>query len=68
MIAQKLTVRKVLNILFYYLVFFSEKISLIWDKTGKYYNLGKGLMLFIDKKLAIKKDKIQKIIFTQNFK
>ena len=27
MIAQKLTVRKVLNILFYFLVFFSEKIS-----------------------------------------
>ena len=48
--------------------FQGKEISLIWDKTGKYYNLGKGLMLFIDKKLAIKKDKIQKIIFTQNFK
>ena len=46
--------------------FQGKEISLIWDKTGKYYNLGKGLMLFIDKKLAIKKDKIQKIIFTQN--
>ena len=48
--------------------FQGKEISLIWDKTGKYYNLGQGLMLFIDKKLAIKKDKIQKIIFTQNFK
>ena len=48
--------------------FQGKEISLIWDKTGKYYNLGKGLMLFVDKKLVIKKDKIQKIIFTQNFK
>jgi len=48
--------------------FQGKEISLVWDKTGKHYNLVKGLMLFIDKKLTIKKDKIQKIIFTQNFK
>lgn len=46
--------------------FQGKEISLVWDKTGKHYNLGKGLMLFIDHKLAIKKDNIQKIIFNQN--
>jgi len=46
--------------------FQGKEISLVWDKTGKHYKLGKGLMLFIDQKLAIKKDNVQKIIFTQN--
>ena len=46
--------------------FQGKEISLVWDKTGKHYNLGKGLMLFIDQKLVVKKDNIQKIIFIKN--
>ena len=43
--------------------FQGKKIDLIWDKTGNQYQLGKGLMLFVDQNLVIQKDKIQKIIF-----
>ncbi len=46
--------------------FQGKEISLIWDKTGEQYNLGKGLMLFVDEKLVIQKDKIQKIFFNYN--
>ena len=41
--------------------FQGRDISLIWDKTGEKYGLGKGLMLFIDKILVEQKDKIQNI-------
>ncbi len=41
--------------------FQGKDISLIWDKTGEKYGLGKGLMLFIDKILVEQKDKIQNI-------
>ena len=41
--------------------FQGKDISLIWDKTGEKYGLGKGLMLFVDKILVEQKDRIQKI-------
>ena len=41
--------------------FQGKEIDLIWDKTGDHYNLGKGLMLFIDQKLVTQKEKVQKI-------
>ena len=41
--------------------FQGKEISLIWDKTGEKYGLGKGLILFVDKIQVEQKDKIQKI-------
>ena len=41
--------------------FQGKDISLIWDKTGEKYGLGRGLMLFVDKILVEQKDKIQNI-------
>ena len=41
--------------------FQGKEIDLIWDKTGDHYNLGKGLMLFVNQNLVIQKEKIQKI-------
>ena len=41
--------------------FQGKDISLIWDKTGEKYGIGKGLMLFVDKILVEQKDKIQNI-------
>lgn len=38
-----------------------KNISLIWDKTGKKYNRGKGLSVFIDGKLVAKSNKIEKL-------
>ena len=43
--------------------FQGKEIDLIWDKTGNQYDLGKGLLLFVDKKLVMQKDRIQKIVF-----
>ena len=43
--------------------FQGKEIDLIWDKTGNQYGLGKGLLLFVDKKLVMQKDRIQKIVF-----
>ena len=44
-------------------IFYQGKnISLIWDKTGKKYNLGRGLMLFVDNKLVSKTNQIKQII------
>ena len=45
--------------------FQGKEISLIWDKTGEKYGLGKGLMLFVDQILVEQKDKIQKIVLNQ---
>ena len=42
--------------------FQGKDISLIWDKTGEKYGLGKGLMLFVDKILVEQKDRIQNIL------
>ena len=43
-------------------IFYQGKnLSLVWDKTGKKYNLGKGLMLFLEKELVAKADKIEKL-------
>lgn len=42
--------------------FQGKDISLIWDKTGEKYGLGKGLMLFVDKILVKQKDGIQNIL------
>ena len=40
-----------------------KKFSLIWDKTGKKYNRGKGLSLFRDNILVAKSSKIEKITY-----
>ena len=40
-----------------------KSLSLVWDKTGKKYNLGKGLMLFLENKIISKANKIEKISF-----
>ena len=45
--------------------FQGKEISLIWDKTGEKYGLGKGLMLFVDQVLVEQKDKIQKIVINK---
>ena len=45
--------------------FQGKEISLIWDKTGEKYGLGKGLMLFVDQMLVEQKDKIQKIVINK---
>ena len=41
-----------------------EKMSLVWDGTGKKYNRGKGLMLFKENVLVAKSSKIEKLIYT----
>ena len=41
-----------------------EKLSLVWDRTGKKYNRGKGLMLFKENVLVAKSSKIEKLIYT----
>ena len=41
-----------------------EKLSLVWDRTGKKYNRGKGLMLFKENVLVAKSNKIEKLIYT----
>jgi len=41
-----------------------EKMSLVWDGTGKKYNRGKGLMLFKENVLVAKSNKIEKLIYT----
>ena len=44
-------------------IFYQGKnVSLVWDKTGKKYNLGRGLMLFVDNKLVSKSNQIKQII------
>ena len=40
-----------------------KKFSLIWDKTGKRYSRGKGLMLFRENILVAKSNKINKLIY-----
>ena len=40
-----------------------NEISLVWDKTGNHYKIGKGLMLFVNHKLVFSDQKIQKITF-----
>tara|TARA_B100001142_G_scaffold322658_1_gene371349 strand:- start:596 stop:2248 length:1653 start_codon:yes stop_codon:yes gene_type:complete len=39
-----------------------RKVSLVWDKTGEKYNLGKGLMLFLENKIVVKTNKIEKLV------
>ena len=41
-----------------------KKFSLIWDKTGKKYNRGNGLLLFRDNILVSKSTKIEKITYS----
>ena len=38
-------------------------LTIVWDKTGKKYNRGKGFMVYVDNKLMIHNDKIKKISF-----
>ena len=40
-----------------------KKFSLIWDKTGKRYSRGKGLMLFRENILVAKSNKVDKLIY-----
>ena len=45
-------------------VLYHRKIlTIVWDKTGKKYNRGKGFMVYVDNKLMIHNDKIKKISF-----
>ena len=45
-------------------VLYHRKIlTIVWDKTGKKYNRGKGYMVYVDNKLRIHNDKIKKISF-----
>ena len=44
--------------------YIQEKILLIWDKTGKKYNRGNGLLLFRDNILVSKSTKIEKITYS----
>ena len=45
-------------------VLYHRKIlTIVWDKTGKKYNRGKGFMVYVDNKLRIHNDKIKKISF-----
>ncbi len=46
--------------------FRDKEISIVWDKTGNYYNLGKGFMLFVNQKLVLKEDEIKKTILYIN--
>lgn len=39
----------------------NHDICIIWDKTGKRYNKGRGLLVFVDRKLAKKSNAIEKI-------
>ena len=44
-------------------VLYHRKIlTIVWDKTGKKYNRGKGFMVYVDNKLRIHNDKIKKIV------
>lgn len=47
-------------------LYHDKEISVIWDKTGKKFKKGKGLMVFIDGELRAKTDRIEKIIFELN--
>ncbi len=38
-----------------------KEITIIWDKNGDKYKKGKGLMIFIDGKLRVKTERIEKI-------
>ena len=40
-----------------------EKFYLIWDRTGKKYNRGKGLKLFRDNILVANSNKIEKLTY-----
>jgi len=39
----------------------TRKISIIYDRTGKYYNMGKGLQLFVNNEKVAQRDNIGKI-------
>ena len=41
-----------------------EKLSLVWDRTGKKYSRGKGLMLLKENVLVARSSKIEKLIYT----
>lgn len=42
-------------------LYHGKNLTIIWDKTGKKYNKGKGLSLFIDGKLAANSNKLMRI-------
>ncbi len=44
--------------------FQGKKFSLIWDKTGKRYSRGKGLMLFKENILVAKSNKVENLIYS----
>ena len=41
-----------------------KKFSLIWDKTGKRYSRGKGLMLFRENILVAKSNKVENLTYS----
>jgi hypothetical protein len=38
-----------------------REISVVWDKHGEKYKMGKGLMIFINNKLVKKSDTLKEI-------
>ena len=41
----------------------NKLISVVWDRTGKRFNIGQGLLLIVDNKIVDRKNKIGKIIY-----
>ena len=41
----------------------NKLISVVWDRTGKKFNIGKGLSLIVDNKIVDRRKKIEKIIY-----
>ncbi|MCL6265345.1 MGH1-like glycoside hydrolase domain-containing protein [Flagellimonas myxillae] len=45
-------------------VFYQGKeVTVVWDRTGSKYNLGKGLLLFIDGQLKSRTAKLEKLVY-----
>ena len=46
--------------------FRDKEITIVWDKTGNHYGLGKGFMFFVNQKLVLQEDGIKKTTFYIN--
>jgi hypothetical protein len=43
-----------------------REIRVVWDKEGDHYNIGKGLMVFINDKIVTKSTSIQNLVIDSN--
>lgn len=41
-----------------------RELTIVWDRTGKKYGLGPGLLLYMDGELKVKAPRIEKFIYT----